>query len=226
MSIDDIGSPGAAQQRSDQRDVLCSERADVQRGEEPGQTSLPRAVPPYLRDYWCGCAERLAFQPSGLDEVLGTRLVAIHGDQHDCVEDHRRAKKRSRIAATPSGSAGPVSETQSSMNLSRARRRRCSWASIAMPCLIAPDRPPNSEASSSSSARSSSLRRTVVVSVTPATYHTCATKRCDDAAGARSGLARACRASTKPTSGILRLKSHNSSPGSLVSGVVWQRATL
>ena len=126
----------------------------------------------------------------------------------------------------PFGSAGPVSETQSSMNLSRARRRRCSWASIAIPCLIAPDRPPNSEASSSSSARSSSLRRTVVVSVTPATYHTCATKRCDDAAGARSGLARACRASTKPTSGVLRLKSHNSSPGSLVSGVVWQRATL
>ncbi|MDE0133527.1 MAG: hypothetical protein OXH86_10010 [Acidimicrobiaceae bacterium] len=46
-------------------------------------------TPPHLRDRRGRGAQRLARLPCGLDEVLGSRLVALNGDQQAGVEDHR-----------------------------------------------------------------------------------------------------------------------------------------
>ena len=88
----------------------------------PGRSSTPATSSSTLCESSLSRA-RSAVELRRVDEVLGVRLVAVDGHEHARVEDHRRLKWRSLIAATPSGSGGPDSATHSAMNAAKARRR-------------------------------------------------------------------------------------------------------
>ena len=82
-------------------------------------TSAPMPCPWFcLAEVRCETSE--VVEISGDDGVVETNRAC----EQVSVEDHRRVKKRTLIAATPSGSGGPDSADHSSMKASRARRRR------------------------------------------------------------------------------------------------------